>query len=167
MKQLFRIITTLVITAGTANLVPAAPSPADVDELLGSYYRIHQGLVGDALDAAANAAAAIGKHAAAPAELTVAADAVATAPDIAVARDKFQALTDHMRSLVESVGTHDGTVYVARCPMAFGGRGGTWLQGDKTIANPYFGSKMLRCGGIIEEVGGSASAREAASHGSQ
>ncbi len=27
--------------------------------------------------------------------------------------------------------------------------GGSWLQVDKQLANPYFGKKMLRCGKII------------------
>lgn len=31
------------------------------------------------------------------------------------------------------------------CPMVPGG-GGDWLQADGTLANPYFGSEMLRCG---------------------
>ncbi|MFP4145878.1 MAG: hypothetical protein ACLFV3_12135 [Phycisphaeraceae bacterium] len=36
-------------------------------------------------------------------------------------------------------------LYVARCPMT---DGGSWLQTDQTVSNPYMGSKMLRCGGI-------------------
>lgn len=36
----------------------------------------------------------------------------------------------------------------AYCPMAFDFRGAYWLQKDDKINNPYFGSKMLRCGEI-------------------
>jgi membrane fusion protein, copper/silver efflux system len=31
------------------------------------------------------------------------------------------------------------------CPMVKGG-GGDWLQNDRPLANPYYGSEMLRCG---------------------
>ena len=37
-------------------------------------------------------------------------------------------------------------VRVAFCPMAFDNRGAQWIQSDKTIANPYYGAAMLRCG---------------------
>jgi hypothetical protein len=36
---------------------------------------------------------------------------------------------------------------VAYCPMAQA----AWLQTDKVIANPYYGTEMLRCGEIIRE----------------
>lgn len=36
----------------------------------------------------------------------------------------------------------------AHCPMANGGKGGSWLQkaSDKTVNNPYFGASMAHCG---------------------
>ncbi|MCE7909965.1 MAG: DUF3347 domain-containing protein, partial [Candidatus Omnitrophica bacterium COP1] len=34
------------------------------------------------------------------------------------------------------------------CPMAFDNKGAYWIQTGDIIANPYFGSKMLRCGEI-------------------
>ncbi len=42
-------------------------------------------------------------------------------------------------------------VYLVHCPMAFGGRGGDWLQADPSVANPYFGSAMFGCG-LVQEV---------------
>ncbi len=36
---------------------------------------------------------------------------------------------------------------VAYCPMAKK----SWLQNGKTIANPYYGSSMLRCGSIVKD----------------
>jgi Cu(I)/Ag(I) efflux system membrane fusion protein len=32
------------------------------------------------------------------------------------------------------------------CPMAFDNRGASWLQLDDKVRNPYFGSRMYRCG---------------------
>lgn len=39
-------------------------------------------------------------------------------------------------------------LYLVRCPMAFENKGGTWLQSDKHIRNPYLGSRMLKCGSV-------------------
>ena len=35
------------------------------------------------------------------------------------------------------------------CPMVPGGAG-DWLQPDEKLLNPYFGSKMLRCGEKVQ-----------------
>jgi len=44
-------------------------------------------------------------------------------------------------------GSSDGiTAYVIHCPMAFQGKGASWLQDAKETANPFYGSEMLRCG---------------------
>ena len=40
------------------------------------------------------------------------------------------------------------------CPMALDGKGAPWLQPPGEVANPYFGAKMLACGG---KVGGNVS----------
>jgi Cu(I)/Ag(I) efflux system membrane fusion protein len=36
--------------------------------------------------------------------------------------------------------------------MAFGNSGADWLQADKSVANPYFGASMLRCGSVKSEL---------------
>jgi Cu(I)/Ag(I) efflux system membrane fusion protein len=40
--------------------------------------------------------------------------------------------------------------------MAFDNKGADWLQMDKDTRNPYFyfGASMLKCGQVIEEIGG-------------
>ncbi|MEQ8763392.1 MAG: efflux RND transporter periplasmic adaptor subunit [Planctomycetota bacterium] len=64
-------------------------------------------------------------------------------------RARFEGLSAAITHLVERYG-HEGEqpLVEAYCPMAFGGKGAAWLQTGETIANPYFGSKMLRCGEI-------------------
>lgn len=42
-------------------------------------------------------------------------------------------------------------LYQVHCPMAFDNQGADWLQPDSTVANPYFGSQMPRCGTIQEK----------------
>ena len=68
---------------------------------------------------------------------------LASATEIADARDKFGALSDAMVTYMD--GLHlTGTegVRVAYCPM----KQKPWLQQGSTIANPYYGSAMPSCG---------------------
>ena len=44
------------------------------------------------------------------------------------------------------------TLYIQFCPMANDDKGGYWLSGEKEIKNPYFGSKMLKCGEVKQEI---------------
>ncbi len=63
----------------------------------------------------------------------------------------FGDVSDGMLSLVEAFGhALETPLYGAFCPMAFNNKGARWLQAGPEIANPYFGSKMLRCGSIAQ-----------------
>jgi len=74
----------------------------------------------------------------------------AHAPDIETARVRFEGMTNATLTLQEQFG-HGGdeTWYVVHCPMAFGNKGADWIQRDNKIRNPYFGSRMYRCGDIL------------------
>ena len=37
-------------------------------------------------------------------------------------------------------------IYLYHCPMAFDNKGADWLQNKEGTENPYFGSKMFKCG---------------------
>ncbi len=65
-------------------------------------------------------------------------------------REKFKPLSDAMIRLVRSH-RPETTLFVEHCPMAFDA-GADWLAASKTIANPYFGSQMLRCGSVKEQL---------------
>ncbi|BBM87052.1 efflux RND transporter periplasmic adaptor subunit [Candidatus Uabimicrobium amorphum] len=39
-------------------------------------------------------------------------------------------------------------LYIVHCPMYRYDLGGSWIQDNKRVNNPYFGSEMLRCGDI-------------------
>lgn len=43
-------------------------------------------------------------------------------------------------------------LYLEFCPMANGDKGGYWLSTEKEIKNPYFGSKMLKCGEVKKTI---------------
>jgi len=65
-------------------------------------------------------------------------------------REGFAGLSEELSVVVKAFVPQAGSVYRVKCPMAFGGRGATWLQSGTTIANPYFGSAMSRCGSVVE-----------------
>lgn len=44
------------------------------------------------------------------------------------------------------------SLYLEFCPMANDDKGGYWLSIEKEINNPYFGSKMLKCGEVKKEI---------------
>ena len=68
-------------------------------------------------------------------------------------RTDFEDISSVIIRLNEVFGHSEGTHYVAYCPMAFDNAGAYWLQrNDDTIANPYFGASMLRCGEIRKTV---------------
>ena len=64
---------------------------------------------------------------------------------ISVARDQFYAHSQAMITLAEA-GYHHGDLHLMFCPMARRGEGAYWLQEQDELLNPYFGSRMLRCG---------------------
>lgn len=70
-------------------------------------------------------------------------------------RTLFQNVSAPIIEIQKNFG-HTGTQnhYIAFCPMAFSNKGGSWLQNHDTIANPYYGAAMLRCGEIKETITG-------------
>jgi YHS domain-containing protein len=79
-----------------------------------------------------------------PADLAAQADALADARTLATARDSFKRLSDLLRAYLEKEKIGTGRHFLVRCDMAKA----SWLQTDKTVANPYYGKSMLRCGQI-------------------
>ncbi|WP_417736521.1 efflux RND transporter periplasmic adaptor subunit [Rosistilla oblonga] len=76
------------------------------------------------------------------------------ADDLAALRSGFALLSEQMLSLQRMFGLPtDQTVYELHCPMAFEGRGASWLQSDDAVRNPYYGALMLRCADRIESSG--------------
>ncbi len=69
--------------------------------------------------------------------------------DIEHQREHFEMLTKDMIDMVVITGT-ENTLYQQFCPMY--GDGGAWLSMEKNIRNPYFGSKMMKCGEVQREI---------------
>jgi Cu(I)/Ag(I) efflux system membrane fusion protein len=78
-------------------------------------------------------------------------------------RESFARISEAVLELDHVFG-HSGQEahYEAHCPMAFGGRGASWLQRGPAIRNPYFGHRMYSCGEIRHALPGLGGAAESA-----
>lgn len=70
---------------------------------------------------------------------------------IAHQREHFEMLSKDIEDLVRAFGGGQ-TLYKDFCPMAFDGKGASWLSEEKDIKNPYFGDEMPDCGEVKEEL---------------
>jgi len=75
------------------------------------------------------------------------------AADLQSLRAGFALLSESLPVAIRAFGLHPPrSVYQLKCPMAFGGRGATWLQSDRDTRNPYFGAAMLKCGDVVDTI---------------
>ena len=82
--------------------------------------------------------------------LREATDAVGGAGSLKAQRKAFEGLSAAVAELVRRYGAPgERSVRRFHCPMAFK-RGADWLQEGETTENPYFGSRMFRCGRQVE-----------------
>lgn len=65
-------------------------------------------------------------------------------------REHFETLSKNIMDMVAITGT-ENTLYQQFCPM-YADNGGVWLSTEKNIRNPYFGSKMMKCGEVQKEI---------------
>lgn len=73
------------------------------------------------------------------------------AKDIEELRAAFALLSEEFPSLVRLFGlAAERPLHILKCPMAFNSRGARWLQTDKAVRNPYFGTAMPQCGDVID-----------------
>jgi len=172
MKKITILAITLLISATSAFAHSDAFQPKFVDTLVNPYLAIQKGLAGDDLKAAQVGANNFleamknapneGEAKEEAADLSTPAKTISEASDIKAARMAFLELSREVIPLVKHVGVTKGiNLFTVHCPMAFGHQGGDWIQSDKTVANPYLGSKMLRCGSIQKQIAGNTDA----SHG--
>jgi Cu(I)/Ag(I) efflux system membrane fusion protein len=110
-----------------------AQAASDLDTAVGLVQEV--GLVGEPLGTWRRAAARLRT------------DRPATTMD--EARLRFKRMSEGTIALERAFGHRGGqSWHLAYCPMAFDDTGAEWIQRGTRIANPYFGSSMLRCGDI-------------------
>jgi len=78
---------------------------------------------------------------------------IAAADEIGAVREGFALLSEQTAAMVERFGVPGVSLYLMKCPMAFAGRGATWLQADKQTRNPYFGTAVPACGEVVDTFG--------------
>ena len=66
-------------------------------------------------------------------------------------REHFELLGTDLKDLILITGA-DRTLYLINCPMYNKKKGGKWLSESKEIKNPLLGSKMMKCGSIVQEI---------------
>lgn len=76
---------------------------------------------------------------------------LANSTDLEKQRTSFEMISTSMLLLVEKFGSKQ-TLYQEFCPMYNNDKGGMWLSESKDILNPYFGSKMLKCGVVKKQL---------------
>ena len=69
--------------------------------------------------------------------------------DIDHQREHFKILSKDVTDMVAITGT-ENTLYQQFCPMYDGGS--NWLSMSEEVRNPYYGSKMLKCGKVQKEI---------------
>ncbi|MFZ0391541.1 MAG: DUF3347 domain-containing protein [Calditrichia bacterium] len=76
---------------------------------------------------------------------------IKSAESLAEQRKAFGKLSEAVGFAAKKYGPLNTTLYRQYCPMAFNNEGGQWLSTSEEIRNPYFGSKMMKCGKVLEE----------------
>ncbi len=66
-------------------------------------------------------------------------------------REHFEVLSNDMNDLIALLGT-EKTLYQDFCPMANNGKGAIWLSETEEINNPFYGSKMIKCGKMQKQI---------------
>ncbi len=76
---------------------------------------------------------------------------IANSNDINEQRNQFISMSNAMINIVKAFGVINVS-YEQYCPMADDNNGAYWLSESNKVLNPYFGSSMLNCGEIKNEI---------------
>jgi len=83
------------------------------------------------------------------------------ANDLASLRTAFALLSDELLALQRTFGfPNSDQLFELHCPMAFDGRGASWIQSDDAVRNPYYGASMLKCADKVESLESRVESRE-------
>lgn len=127
------------------------PAPAVVSGVLEQYAKIQTALADDSTDGIRDAGQTIAKQVngdatkTLPADVATQAATLAQAKDLAAARAAFKPLSKSLSDYLSTEKISTGHYFQMHCGMAKA----DWLQTDKSVKNPYYGSSMLRCGQLV------------------
>ncbi len=136
----------LVVLLFVGSALAGSPS-TQVEQILGQYFQIQKSLAEDSVNGVSQSAGAIEKiiH---QAQLTALSGAAARLQtnDLKTARKEFGDLSDKLITYLKTTGAKRNPPYQFYCPMAKK----SWLQPDKQVRNPYYGSSMPTCGELVQ-----------------
>ena len=79
---------------------------------------------------------------------------LSNANDLASLRAAFALLSDELLALHRTFGfPNSDQLFELHCPMAFEGRGASWIQSNNAVRNPYYGASMLKCADKVKPLG--------------
>jgi hypothetical protein len=150
-----KIMIASLLVFAAFGFVLAGPPVEVSEQLLRQYYVIQKSLASDSLSGVSTSASQIAdlsRKAAAKSpqlktHLTALANAAAKlqSTDLKLARSGFGDLSDSLIAFLKSAPAKSTLPYQFYCPMVKK----NWLQSDKDIRNPYYGSSMLKCGELV------------------
>ena len=134
-----------------ASAQQSAALPAPVQSVFTNYLKIQTVLAQDSLQGVRESATAIRESVQAdsaktfPADIAQAAEDLAKANDLSVARDVFKRLSGNLVKYLDAHKDQAGHFEKVFCSMA----NARWLQkAGSTVSNPYLGKSMARCGQV-------------------
>jgi Cu(I)/Ag(I) efflux system membrane fusion protein len=155
--RIFTLFTCLLLAGQICNAAHHASKKVScADAIIGHYFATQEALAADDLDTtkvAAKALSAAQEDSPCAKEIGEATKAIVKAADIDAARVAFKTLSDAVIPLIEAEGVNSSQAHLVHCSMAFEFSGASWLQKDKPVANPYFGSQMFACGSVEQSFG--------------
>ncbi len=145
---------------GTTNVAPTA---ADADlsittevakKLMPSYLELQKALASDNLEASKEQLKTMMEITGHTGLLPELFHAMLSAETLdTVRKPHFDTLSTAMIAAVKADShAFEGDVYQMHCPMVYGATGADWLQTTDDLQNPYFGSMMLTCGEVMQNL---------------
>ena len=152
-NQLFKSFMLAASLGSIVSFGSIASTTQQSESILSAYLQIKDALVktdGQAASAAAKDLLALVTNQKDDLSKKLAVDAkqISESTDVAAQRKIFNGLSDNMYAYVKSSTNHEAPIFRQYCPMV----NAYWLAAEKEINNPYYGSKMLHCGVVKEEL---------------
>lgn len=152
MKKFPLLIAFIVLLGIVSPLFAEGSSPA-LDSALQEYFKVGKLLSDDTLKGVPQAATTlmdiVQKNTPSffPETLPGKVKLLVEAKDLDSARLAFKDVSDILIETLRTKKIKTGKYFVLTCPMAQA----SWIQPDKEVRNPYYGSAMLLCGDVTEE----------------
>ncbi|WP_158285095.1 DUF3347 domain-containing protein [Arenibacter aquaticus] len=136
----------------TADIADASFSDGMTGKVFHNYQQIRMALVNSDAEGVQTAATNLAESFSEERE-NIKSKALAMAEDanLESQRQLFSNLTQEIEPLIKE-SLSGGKVYKQFCPMALDGKGAYWISNVEKIENPYYGSKMLKCGKVTETI---------------